>query len=46
MTQKATAKALPIDTPADVARPFVWLAALAFATGFWGYMAVSPLLGR
>jgi hypothetical protein len=34
------------DDPVDVARPFVWIAVLAFATGFWGYMAAAPLLGR
>jgi hypothetical protein len=41
-----TARALPADTPADVARPFVWLAALSFAAGFWMYLALTPLLGR
>jgi hypothetical protein len=46
MTQIATARAVPADTPIDIARPFVWLGALAFATGFWGYLAVAPLLGR
>jgi hypothetical protein len=42
----AVARAIPADTPADVARPFVWIAAIAFVTGFWGYLAAAPLLGR
>jgi hypothetical protein len=33
-----------VDHPADVLRPFVLLAALGFATGFWGYMALWPYL--
>jgi hypothetical protein len=39
-------KALRNDDPIDVARPFAWIAVLAFATGFWGYMAMLPLVGR
>jgi hypothetical protein len=34
-----------IDHPADVARPFVWIAAAFFATGFYGYLAFSSLAG-
>jgi hypothetical protein len=34
------------DSPAEVARPFVWVAAISFATGFWGYLALAPLLAR
>jgi hypothetical protein len=43
---RARATALRCDDPIDVARPFAWIAALAFATGFWGYMALLPLIGR
>ena len=46
MRQIAVSRALPIDSPADVARPFVWIVALFFSAGFWGYLAVAPLLGR
>ncbi len=42
----AVARAQRIDTPADVARPFVWVAALSFAAGFWGYLTLAPLLAR
>ncbi len=42
----AVARAARIDSPADVARPFVWIAAISFTAGFWGYPALSPLLGR
>jgi hypothetical protein len=28
-----------MDHPIDVVRPFAWIAATAFAAGFWGYMA-------
>ena len=28
------------------ARTAIWIAALAFMTGFWGYLASLPLLGR
>jgi hypothetical protein len=38
-------RAVPMDDPRDVARPFVWIAAIAFMTGFWGYLAALPLLG-
>jgi hypothetical protein len=33
------------EEPADVARPFAWIAAIAFAIGFWGYIAALPLIG-
>ena len=46
MRQIAVSKAQRIDSPADVARPFVWIAAISFSTGFWGYLALAPLLGR
>jgi hypothetical protein len=32
------------DSPADVARPFVVVAAVCFAAGFYGYLAVSSFL--
>jgi hypothetical protein len=32
-----------MDSPIDVIRPFVWIGAIFFATGFWGYFAVHPL---
>jgi len=35
-----------LDRPADVVRPFVWIAAVFFALGFAGYMALAPLLSR
>ena len=34
------------DDPVDVVRPFVWIAAVSFATGFWGCLAALPLLSR
>ena len=43
---RPVSRAATIDDPVDVARPFVWIAVLAFMTGFWGYLAVAPLLGR
>jgi hypothetical protein len=42
-------KVVPLATAddlADVVRPLLWIASLAFATGFWGCMIVAPLLGR
>jgi hypothetical protein len=43
---RAISRAETVDDPFDVARPFVWIAALSFATGFWSYLAAIPLLGR
>jgi len=43
---RAISRAEPASDPVEVARPFVWIAALAFMTGFWGYLAALPLLGR
>jgi hypothetical protein len=43
---RARATALRYDDPIVVARPFAWIAFLAFAAGFWGYMAILPLMGR
>jgi len=43
---RAISRAEVADDPIDVARPFVWIAALAFMTGFWGYLAALPLLER
>ena len=43
---RAVSQAARADDPIDVARPFVWIAAVAFMTGFWGYLAMLPLLGR
>ena len=31
-----------IDHPADVMRPFLWVGALGFLIGFYGYLAVLP----
>ena len=42
----AVSRAQRIDSPADVARPFLWVAAIAFTAGFWGYLALAPLLAR
>ena len=33
-----------IDRPADVMAPFVWTAVIAFAAGFYGYLALGGLL--
>ena len=46
MKQIAVSRAQRIDSPADVARPFVWIAAIFFSAGFWGYLALAPLLAR
>ena len=43
---RAASRALRIDDPVEVARPFVWIAAVSFLTGFWGYLAALPLLSR
>ena len=43
---RGVSQAATADDPVDVARPFVWIAAVSFATGFWGYLAALPLLGR
>jgi hypothetical protein len=43
---RAISRAERMDDPIDVARPFVWIAAMAFMTGFWGYLAALPLIGR
>lgn len=45
-TSRVISRAATVDDPIDVARPFVWLAAIWFAAGFWGYLAALPLLGR
>jgi hypothetical protein len=38
------ARAAPLaDDPLEVARPFAWIAAVFFATGFLGYFAIFPL---
>jgi hypothetical protein len=46
MRQIAVSRAQRIDSPADLARPFIWIGAIAFSAGFWGYLALAPLLGR
>jgi hypothetical protein len=46
MQERPRARVRRFDDPIDVARPFAWIAVLAFATGFWGYMAMLPLMGR
>ena len=30
------------DAAAEVMRPFLWVAGLAFSTGFLGFLAVAP----
>jgi hypothetical protein len=42
----AVSRAQRLDSPADIARPFLWVAAISFTAGFWGYLALSPLLAR
>lgn len=32
------------DHPAEVIRPFLWVAGLAFSTGFLGFLALAPYL--
>jgi hypothetical protein len=46
MRQIAVSRARRLDNPVDVARPFVWIAAIFFSAGFWGYLALAPLLAR
>jgi len=41
---RAVSQVARADHPVDVARPFAWIAAVAFLSGFWGYLAASPLL--
>lgn len=41
---RAISRAHRVDDPADVVRPFLWLAVLCFAAGFCGWLALSPLL--
>jgi hypothetical protein len=33
-----------VDHPYDVLRPFLWIAAMAFATGFLGYLSLHPVV--
>jgi hypothetical protein len=40
---KRVPPARQIDHPIDVLRPFAWVFAVFFATGFWGYLALHPL---
>jgi hypothetical protein len=35
-----------VDSWADTLRPFAWVAALSFTAGFWGYVALAPMLTR
>ena len=32
-----------LDNPTEIIRPFIWIWAVFFATGFWGYFALNPL---
>ncbi|MDP1630844.1 MAG: hypothetical protein Q8L66_05430 [Caulobacter sp.] len=32
-----------VDHPTDVLKPFLWIAAVSFATGFLGYIALHGL---
>ena len=43
---RAISRAERVDDPVEVARPFVWVAAVSFAAGFWGYLAALPLISR
>lgn len=36
-------RAATIDHPAAVLKPFMWIAAMAFATGFLGYLGLHGL---
>lgn len=36
--------AVATASTAQVMRPFLWVAGLAFSTGFLGYMAAAPYL--
>lgn len=33
---------MPAMTPADLFKPYLWLAAIGFAIGFLSYVAVAP----
>ena len=35
-------RAVRSDQPDEVIRPFLWIAALAFSTGFLGFLAAAP----
>lgn len=38
------ARAIPVaDDLSEVVRPFAWIAAVFFATGFLGYFALFPI---
>jgi hypothetical protein len=37
-------RAITADELGDVLQPFLWLAALAFSAGFWGFLALAPML--
>jgi hypothetical protein len=43
---RAVSRAHRIDDPIDIARPFVWIAALFFIAGFSSYLTLSPILAR
>jgi hypothetical protein len=32
------------DQAAEVIRPFLWVAGIAFSTGFMGFLAIAPYL--
>ena len=34
---------MPAMTPADLFKPYLWLAALGFAIGFLSYVMVTPM---
>jgi hypothetical protein len=46
MRQIAVAAVGRADSLADVVRPFLWIAAISFTAGFWGYLSAAPLLRR
>jgi hypothetical protein len=43
---RAVSRTERVDDPVEVARPFIRVAAVSFAAGFWGYLAALPLIGR
>ena len=32
---------MPAASPSDIARPFIWVAAIGFAVGFMGYLLLG-----
>lgn len=40
--KEASMRVARIDQTAEIIRPFLWVAALAFSTGFLGFLAIAP----